>query len=135
MKCWEIIADNLKKAGWSLGWVSAVDSQGREIWIVDAHRDDGKRFIVNADDLKKRGWSLGYLKGGTRCPQRVGRQMVCSGAPQAHGANQSPALMPAESKDAEQPASDGCRLGNNRAIHPDIVDNVLEIEAIRLSPD
>ena len=25
---WEIIADNLKKAGWSLGYVSAVDFQG-----------------------------------------------------------------------------------------------------------
>jgi len=25
-----------------------VDSQGRTIWIVDAHRDDGKRFVVHA---------------------------------------------------------------------------------------
>jgi hypothetical protein len=49
MKYWEIIADNLKKAGYSLGWVSALDSQGRTMWIVDAHRD-GKRFIVRADD-------------------------------------------------------------------------------------
>jgi hypothetical protein len=32
-----------------LGWVSAVDSQGRTIWIV-AHRDDGQRFIAHADD-------------------------------------------------------------------------------------
>jgi hypothetical protein len=24
MKYWEIIADNLSKAGWSLGWVSAI---------------------------------------------------------------------------------------------------------------
>jgi hypothetical protein len=45
-----IIADNLSKAGWSLGWVSAVDSEGRTIWIADAHRDDGKRFIVRADE-------------------------------------------------------------------------------------
>jgi len=36
MKYWEIIADRLSKAGWSLGWVSAVDSEGRTIWIVDA---------------------------------------------------------------------------------------------------
>jgi len=35
MKDWEIIADNLSKAGW--GCVSALDSQGRTIWIVDAH--------------------------------------------------------------------------------------------------
>jgi hypothetical protein len=33
-----------------LGWVSAIDAQGRTIWIVDAHRDDGKRFIVHADE-------------------------------------------------------------------------------------
>jgi hypothetical protein len=50
MKYWEIIANNLSKAGWSLGWVSAVDSEGRTIWIVDAHRDDGRRFIVPADE-------------------------------------------------------------------------------------
>src|SRR4029077_6580479 len=39
MKYWEIIADNLKKAGWSLGYVSAVDSNGRTMWIADAYRD------------------------------------------------------------------------------------------------
>ena len=50
MKYWEINADNLKKARWSLGWVSALDSQGRTIWIADAHRDDGKRFVVHADE-------------------------------------------------------------------------------------
>ena len=49
VKYWETIADNLSKAGWSLGWVSAVDKQGRTIWIVDAHRD-GKRFVVRADE-------------------------------------------------------------------------------------
>ena len=49
MKDWEIIADNLHKAGWSLGWVSALDLEGRTIWIVDAH-GYGKRFIVRADE-------------------------------------------------------------------------------------
>ena len=47
---WEIIADNLKKAGRSWGCVSAIDSNGRTIWIADAHRDDGKRFIERADE-------------------------------------------------------------------------------------
>ena len=42
-KSWEIIADNLSKAGWSWGCVSAI-------WIADAHRDDGKRFVVRADE-------------------------------------------------------------------------------------
>jgi hypothetical protein len=47
---WEIIADNLSKAGWSLGCISAIGSNGRTIWIVDAHRDDGQRFVVHADE-------------------------------------------------------------------------------------
>ena len=51
VKYWEIIADNLSKAGWICGCVSAVDSHGRTIWIADAHRDDGKRFVVQADEL------------------------------------------------------------------------------------
>jgi hypothetical protein len=50
MKYWEIIADNLKKRGWSLGYISAIDSQGRTIWIADAHRGDGKRYVVRADE-------------------------------------------------------------------------------------
>jgi hypothetical protein len=32
------------------GCVSAIDSQGRTIWIADAHRDDGKRFVAHADE-------------------------------------------------------------------------------------
>jgi hypothetical protein len=50
MKGWEVVAHNLKKAGWSLGWLSAIDSEGRTIWIADAHRGDGKRFVVRADE-------------------------------------------------------------------------------------
>ena len=71
MKYWEIIADNLSKAGWSYGYVSAVDREGRTIWIADAHRD-GKRFIVRADEkltaflqlqsaARKATWSLGWV--------------------------------------------------------------------------
>jgi hypothetical protein len=41
----EIIADNLSKAGWTWGYVSAIDSNGRTIWIADAHRGNGKRFV------------------------------------------------------------------------------------------
>jgi hypothetical protein len=51
VKYWEIIADRLHDAGWSWGCVSALDSNGRPIWIADAHRDDGKRFIVRADEI------------------------------------------------------------------------------------
>jgi hypothetical protein len=51
VKHWEIIADNLSKAGWSWGCVSALDREGRTIWIVDAHRDDGKRFVARSDEM------------------------------------------------------------------------------------
>jgi hypothetical protein len=50
VKYWEIIADNLSKAGWSWGCVAAVDREGRTIWIVDAHRGDGQRFVMRADE-------------------------------------------------------------------------------------
>ena len=51
MKYWEIIADRLSKAGWSWGYVSAIDSEGRTIWIVDAHRGDGRRLVVHSDEI------------------------------------------------------------------------------------
>jgi hypothetical protein len=50
LKFWEIIADNLSKSRLELDWVSALDSNGRTIWIVDAHRGDGQRFVVRADE-------------------------------------------------------------------------------------
>jgi hypothetical protein len=33
-----------------LGWASALDVEGRTIWIVDAH-GYGKRFIVRAEEI------------------------------------------------------------------------------------
>ena len=50
MKYLGIIADNLHEAGLELGWVSALDREGRTIWIVDGHRGYAKRFIVRADE-------------------------------------------------------------------------------------
>ena len=44
-------ADRLSKAVWSLDWVPAFDSEGRTNWIAEAHRGDGKRFIVHADQI------------------------------------------------------------------------------------
>jgi hypothetical protein len=44
------LAVNLSKVGWSWGCVAAVDSRGRTIFVVDAHRDNGKRFVVHADE-------------------------------------------------------------------------------------
>jgi hypothetical protein len=42
-------SEPVKKAGWSWGWVSAVDDDGRTVWVVDAHRE-GKQFVVRTDE-------------------------------------------------------------------------------------
>ena len=63
MKYWEIIADNLDDIGWSLGWVSAVNRDGRTIWITDAH-GDGKHFIVRAHEMLTA--FVGTAKGDAR---------------------------------------------------------------------
>jgi hypothetical protein len=47
---WETVADNLSKAGWSWGCVATVDREGRTIFVVDAHRGDGQRFVARADE-------------------------------------------------------------------------------------
>src|SRR5207247_10451330 len=43
--------------------VSAVDSCGRMIWIADAHRDDGKRFVAMASANRS-------INGTERCERR-----------------------------------------------------------------
>ena len=50
MKYWETIARRLSRLGWSWGCVAVVDGEGRDIFVVDAHRNDGKRYVVRADD-------------------------------------------------------------------------------------
>ena len=46
------LAENLSKTGWiGVGAVSQdLIRTGKRSGIVDAHRDDGRRFIVNADE-------------------------------------------------------------------------------------
>jgi hypothetical protein len=50
MKYWEIIADNLSKAGFSWGCSSQIDSTGRVIFTADAYSRDGRGFTVLADE-------------------------------------------------------------------------------------
>jgi hypothetical protein len=50
VKYWEIIADNLSKAGWSCGCISSTDDEGRHFWVVAAERENAGRFIVRADE-------------------------------------------------------------------------------------
>jgi hypothetical protein len=49
VKCWEIIAENLRKAGWNCGCISSTDDKGRQFWVAAAERDGTGRFIVQAD--------------------------------------------------------------------------------------
>jgi hypothetical protein len=65
VKDWERIADNLNNAGWSWDCLSAVDRGGRTIWIADAHRGDGKRFVVRADEKLT---AFLELQAATRAP-------------------------------------------------------------------
>jgi hypothetical protein len=57
----EVIWKSLRttcKAGWSWGCVATVDSNGQKIFVADAHRDNGKRFVVTADEkLTARNWN------------------------------------------------------------------------------
>ena len=50
MKYWEIIADRLSKSGWSWGCVAVVKGDGRALFVVDAHRGDGPRYVVRSDE-------------------------------------------------------------------------------------
>jgi hypothetical protein len=50
MKNWEIIADNLRRAGWNCGCISTNDHEGRQFWVVAAERENAGCFIVRADE-------------------------------------------------------------------------------------
>jgi hypothetical protein len=50
VKYWEIIADKIAASGWTWGYCTAVTANGSR-YIVDAHRGDGRRFIVESDEL------------------------------------------------------------------------------------
>jgi hypothetical protein len=52
MKYWEIIVNKIIRAGFSAGWVSALDDYGRTVWTVDVQRN-GKRFVVHANEKKR----------------------------------------------------------------------------------
>jgi hypothetical protein len=71
VRYWEIIADKLKKAGWSLGYVSAIDSNGRTIWIEDAPRGDGKRFVVRAEEKLTASVELRFADSRLRSPSVI----------------------------------------------------------------
>ena len=50
MKDWEIIADNLSRAGWSWGCVATINYNVQTIFVADAHREKGRRFVVHSEE-------------------------------------------------------------------------------------
>jgi hypothetical protein len=52
-----------------LGYVSALDREGRTIWVADTHRGDGKRFIVRADEKLM---AVVELEAATQAEQPIG---------------------------------------------------------------
>ncbi|HEU5246529.1 MAG TPA: hypothetical protein VFU09_05515, partial [Candidatus Udaeobacter sp.] len=62
-----IIADSLKKGRLDYGYISALDRDGRTIWIADAHRGDGRRFVVHANETL-----TAFLELESRIPAALG---------------------------------------------------------------
>ena len=50
MKYWEIIADNLSKAGWSWGCVAAIDREGRTIFQGMARSKERRADVLDQFD-------------------------------------------------------------------------------------
>lgn len=63
MRYWELIADGLRRDGWSLGWFSFTKNGGnRSMWSADATKGDGRRIVVQAEDL-----TVAFLELETQC--------------------------------------------------------------------
>ena len=59
-----------------------MDSEGQTIWIVDAHRGDGKRFVVHADEILTAFLELEAAIGA----DRLIRQLVGNNSATSHEA-------------------------------------------------
>ena len=89
-----------------------------------------------ADDVSRSQSDQNCIEHFGKLPKRTGWQPVLPSnrdllrAPEAHGANQSPPLMPTQPKNTEKAACNSRRLGNDGALNTDIVDDVLHIAAV-----
>jgi hypothetical protein len=50
VKYWEIIADNPEQSRLELGLRVSADYRGRTTFVADAHRGDGRRFVLRANE-------------------------------------------------------------------------------------
>ena len=80
MKLWEIIADNLSKAGWTQRLIPT----GRTIWIADAHCSDGNRFVVRAEEKLTAFIELEVaIRGCGKLPRAVRGEPTCHWRPRS----------------------------------------------------
>ena len=46
-----MIADKIAAVGWTYGYYQAYETSTREVWIAEAHKDDGHKYIAKAETL------------------------------------------------------------------------------------
>ena len=46
-----MIADKIAAAGCTYGYYRAYDNGNRDVWIAEAHKDDGHRYVAKAETL------------------------------------------------------------------------------------
>jgi len=73
LKYWQIIIENLRKAGWSWGCLLAVDALGRTIWTRRAPR----RKTVHCPRRRKTDCVRGIATGDTRGRSEFDLVMPC----------------------------------------------------------
>jgi len=49
IKEWKVIDTNLSRGGWDWACIPIMDSEGRDIFVVQAERD-GKRFVLRSEE-------------------------------------------------------------------------------------
>lgn len=47
---WEVIADNIFRAGWSWGYCTAKTETSATLFVVDAHKTGHGHHVVRSDD-------------------------------------------------------------------------------------
>jgi hypothetical protein len=63
VKQWETVGEKLRQAGWTWSYVRFVRN-GQYIDRIDAHRGDGKRYIIWSDDRLRAFAELEHLLTG-----------------------------------------------------------------------
>ena len=47
---WEMKVDEIRRAGWSIGWTAALTEVGKLVHIFDAQKGTGRRYVCRDED-------------------------------------------------------------------------------------